>query len=130
MNGSGLPALRAGTKARRTSLTFERREVAKMTFGLCQPFSFQIGAPLAIKVAAGLEPLHRVFPPGKIDSGKTTQMHKCDSFGIEMSNVFRPFFLIEEDLRSFAQLDSHLKDPAIKSRAKSRQRGTPLWALA
>jgi hypothetical protein len=51
MNGSGLHAFRAGTKARRTSLTFERRKVAKMTFGYVQPFSFQVGALSAIKVA-------------------------------------------------------------------------------
>jgi hypothetical protein len=33
------------------SLTFQRRRVAKMTFGYVQPFSFQIGAPSKIKVA-------------------------------------------------------------------------------
>ena len=45
--------LRFGLEPRHVErvLAFETVKVAKMTFGYVQPFSFQIGAPSAIKVA-------------------------------------------------------------------------------
>ena len=52
--------------------------------------------------------LHRVLPPRKNDARWAAQVHEGDLFRVEMSNVFRPFVLIEEDPRSFAELDFHL----------------------